>query len=208
MQNSQFQRARTMWAWLMAWPLVSLSAACLDNKLEDTSGAAADGGVTDGEVSGSSTFLAQTRDFAGYADWMLYEKDVMSDHGGLVGTTSIYVNQMPDETTHKFPVGTILFKTMKTAESDKLTIHAMVKRGGNFNPMGANAAGWEYFELLLNKAGTPYILWRGENPPSGEQYKLLLGSGETMPTTEGNCNDCHGSGKDGVLGDDILPLLM
>lgn len=184
----------------LAWPLT----ACLDNKLEEPDGTAADGGTT-GEAA-NEEFLALTSDFAHYADWMLFEKDVTTEHGGLVGKTSIYVSQIPDETSHKFPVGAILLKTMQTAESDKLTIHAMSKRGSRFNIGGAGAAGWEYFELLLNAKGTPYILWRGDKPPSGEQYKLLLG-GETMPTTEGDCNDCHGTGKDGVLGDEITSLL-
>lgn len=174
-------------AWLAALPC----AACLDNELEPEAGM-------------KVVFIAQTGDFAPYREWMLFEHDVTADHGGLLGTTSVYVSELPDETTHKFAVGTILFKTMKTADSDALTIHAMSKRGGNFNPQGA--AGWEYFELKLNKQGTPYILWRGEKPPSGEQYKLLLG-GDTMPTTEGNCNDCHAAGHDGVLGEDLVPLL-
>jgi hypothetical protein len=80
----------------------------------------------------------------------------------------------------------------------------MSKRGANFNPTGA--AGWEYFELKLNNQGTPYILWRGDKPPTGEQYKLLLGA-SAMPSTEGDCNGCHSAGPDGILGDDLLPLL-
>jgi hypothetical protein len=175
-------------ACLVAWP----TTACLDNKLDTT------------DVESKTEFIANTSSFASYADWMEFEHDVTSDHGGVLGTTTVYVSKLPDATTRKFPVGALLVKTTKTADSDALTIHAMSKRGGTFNATGA--VGWEYFELLLSKQGTPYILWRGEKPPSGEQYKLLLGA-EATPNTEGDCNGCHGAGQDGMLGDALTTLL-
>lgn len=171
-------------------------AACLDNKLE----------ADETPVGVKKVFIAQTRDFAPYQDWMVFKHDVSTEHGGLVGTTTTYVSELPDTTTHTFPIGAILIKTIKTASSDSLTIHAMTKRGSGFNADGA--LGWEYFELQLTSKGTPIILWRGEAPPSGEMYQALLGASNTdQPTTEGKCNDCHANGKDGMLGDDIVGLL-
>jgi hypothetical protein len=175
---------------------LALSAsACLDNELEPAA-----------QTEVRSVFIPQTSDFAMYQDWMVFKRDVTTDHGGLVGTTTTYVSELPDATTHTFRVGAILIKTVKTASSDALTVHAMAKRGSGFNADGA--LGWEFFELLLNSKGVPYILWRGEQPPSGEQYQALLGASKTdRPETEGKCNDCHAGGKDGVLGDDIVGLL-
>jgi hypothetical protein len=174
--------------------IAGAASACLDNKLEEP------------EVVGERTeFIAQTQDFAHYSDWMLFEHDVVTEHSGLVGKTNVYVSKLPNSTTHKFPIGTLLLKTTQLADSDKPTIHAMSKRGAGYNQDGT--AGWEFFELLLSKTGQPYIFWRGAAPPDGEQYKMMLG-GETMPSTDGDCNSCHGAGQDGVLGDDIVPLLM
>ena len=131
---------------------------CLDNDVAPTE--------ADGGTSAKSVFLAVQRDFSDFRDWMTYEKDVTDDHGGIVGTTTVYLNEMPPEGAEKFPVGTMLVKTMEPADGSRLTIHAMVKRGGTFNPMGA--VGWEYFELALNKSDVPIILWRGDKPPNGE----------------------------------------
>ena len=32
----------------------------------------------------------------------------------------------------------------------------------------------EFFELALNPKMVPFWLWRGENPPTGEQYRAIL----------------------------------
>jgi len=176
---------------------VLANASCLDNKLEE-----------DGAQSGArSVFIAQTRDFAKYEDWMQFEHDVTTEHGGLSGTTTTYVSELPDATTHQFAPGAILVKTLKMSNSDSVTIHAMAKRGTGYNLDGA--LGWEYFELQLNSKRVPYILWRGAEPPSGEEYQALLGANNIsdQPMTEGRCNDCHAAGKDGMLGDDIVELL-
>ena len=175
--------------------LALFASACLDNELEPTT-----------EASVRRVFIAQTSDFAKYQDWMVFKHDVSTEHGGLVGTTTTYVSELPDATTHTFAIGAILIKTIKMASSDVLTIHAITKRGSGFNADGT--LGWEFFELLLNSKGVPYILWRGEEPPSGEQYQALLGASKTdRPETEGKCNDCHAGGRDGMLGDDIVGLL-
>jgi hypothetical protein len=175
---------------------LGLAPACLDNKL-DTSDA----------VGGKTVFIAQARDFATFADWMVFKRDTKTDHGGILGTTTIYLNSKPDAETHTFPIGTILFKRMDVTGFDQPTIHAMAKRGSGFNAEGA--LGWEYFELLLDAKNRPAILWRGDKPPSDEQYQALLGASsiERPKGTDGACNSCHADGQDGVLDDDILELL-
>jgi hypothetical protein len=184
---------------ICAWSVCALAAsACLDNKLDESE-----------TVAGKRVFIAQVDDFKDYADWMSFKNETADDHGGVLGTTTIYVNELPDEETHEFSVGTILFKATEVAGFDKPTIHAMAKRGSNFNPEGV--IGWEYFELVLNKKGTPLILWRGAEPPNGEHYQMLLSAQNVdrpmMTGQDGDCNSCHAEGKDGMLGDDILKLL-
>jgi hypothetical protein len=169
-----------------------LLGACLDNTLGDD------------PVGARKVFIAQQRDFANYTQWMPFHNDVVEDHGGVVGTTDMYLNQLPTEGSSTFAVGTMIVKVMHAVDSDMTTVHAMTKRGNGFNPNGAQ--GWEYFELLLDKDGTPVILWRGEDAPTGEQYQLLIGT-STMTTTETSCNSCHANGNDGMLGDDIAGLL-
>jgi hypothetical protein len=180
----------------LALLIAGSGAGCLDNKLEDT-----------GDAGVKRVFIAQTHDFANYMDWTTSEQNVMDDHGGVIGTTTVYLSETPDKDTHEFPIGAILVKTMKPVDSDDMTIHAMSKRGSGFNAKGA--LGWEYFELLLSKTDVPYILWRGETPPSGEMYQVLLGANNRSSgaTPEGDCNSCHASGQDGLLGDSVLGLL-
>ena len=59
-----------------------------------------------------------------------------------------------------------------------------------YNATGA--PGWEWFELK-ESAGTPVIVWRGEEPPSGEGY-VILGSEDTA--VDGDCNSCHQAAYD------------
>jgi hypothetical protein len=199
MQTIPQQNRTCRWAGALTLLFAAGSAAgCLDNKLEED---------TSGGVGSKRVFIAQNSDFSHYADWTTSEENVMDDHGGVIGKTTVYFSEMPEETTHEFSVGAILVKTMQATGSQDLTIHAMTKRGSGFNPKGA--LGWEYFELLLNKAGLPNILWRGAAPPSGESYQVLLGaqSRSTDAQPEGDCNGCHTMGRDGMLGDSVLELL-
>ena len=66
---------------------------------------------------------------------------------------------------------------------------AMVKRGANFNALGAR--GWEWFELVEGPRGVA-INWRGLGAPDGEGY-----GGDPL----GTCNSCHqmAAGNDFVL---------
>jgi hypothetical protein len=168
--------------------------ACLDNKLANEPGAQ------------RVVYIAQQRDFAAYGDWMSFADDVQNEHGGVVGTTTVYLNEMPPAGAATFPVGTIVVKTMKLADSPDLNIHAMVKRGSGFNPKGT--LDWEFFELALAKTGVPFILWRGEKPPTGEKYQLLLSAANlALMDAETDCNGCHASAKDGTF-DSLADLLQ
>ena len=172
--------------------------ACLDNR-----------GGEDDPAGAPMVYIAQRKDFANFRDWRTFEKDVMSEHGDVLGTTTVYLNRSPGDDATEFPVGTIVVKTMKPADSDDLNIHAMVKRGGGFNPKGA--LGWEYFELAFSKKdGQPFYLWRGEKPPDGEQYQMLLSQNDiAMQDTEADCNSCHAhdsEAKDATF-DELAELL-
>ena len=168
------------------------SSACLDNKLADP-------------VGGQSVFIAQRPDFENYSDWEHFEHDAEADdeHGTLGGKTVVYLNEKPKDDATAFPVGTVIVRTIETTASPNVTIHAMVKRGGGFNPKGA--LGWEFFELALaKKDGQPFWIWRGEKPPSGEMYQLLLSQANVdKKDEEVDCNGCHAGddAKDGTFGD-------
>jgi hypothetical protein len=168
------------------------SAGCLDHELEPD--AEADVGVSKGAV-----YIAAQRDFGHYEDWMKFDTDVEGEHGGVVGSITEYLNQLPEAGAGEFPIGTMIVKTVQPKDGPTPAIHAMVKRGGTFNSKGA--FGWEYFELSKNDKGTPIITWRGATPPSGEKYKGLLMQNSNM-MMEADCNGCHKlSENDAVLSD-------
>jgi hypothetical protein len=189
--------ARNTSAWVGGALLALGLCACLDNKLVDE----------EPDAGKKKVFIAQQRDFLKYLDWMVFDKDVPGSHGGVIGKTTVYLNELPPQGSAEFPVGTMLLKTMQATDSPDMSIHAMVKRGSGFNPKGA--LGWEFFELALQKKdGMPFILWRGTDPPTGEMYKLLLGANDLMPMeAESDCNSCHAyDAKDGTF-DRIATLL-
>jgi hypothetical protein len=177
-------------------------AGCLDYKLAD-----------DVDVSGSAAklFVPQTRDFQPFRDWMMFQVTPTGAHDDQNGETIIYLNDMPPADATVFPVGTILVKTMKSADASQSSIHAMVKRGGNFNADGA--AGWEFFELAVDKHDAVVIVWRGAKPPSGEDYQRLLSkagaASDAQSDKDGDCNTCHAAppARDGTLGDSLTDLL-
>jgi hypothetical protein len=163
-------------------------SACLDDKLAEMP----DGGQP-------TAFLAQTEDFTHYEDWMSFNED--DAHGDGSGTTTVYLNKLPPKGATSFPVGTIVVKTMQATDGSMFSIHAMAKRGNGFNSAGAR--GWEFFELALNPKGVPFYLWRGVNPPTGEQYRAILSKNNVQASTpELKCNDCHASSsfRDGTSG--------
>jgi hypothetical protein len=128
---------------------------------------------------GSGGFIAQGSSFAGFEQWARFEitgELPGSPHVGLQRT--VYVNQLPPAGATEFPVGTIVLKTASGSDE----IHAMVKRGPDYNVMGAR--GWEWFELQFASNGALAIAWRGITPPAGvcKTYGGIAG---------GACNVCH-----------------
>lgn len=135
------------------------------------------------------SFVAMQSDFAGFTTWSTYAV-ADADTGHVAGDRVVYVNVPPPGGGASFPVGTIIVKTIDW--SGGTDVHAMVKRGADYNPDGA--FGWEWFELALDEDGTPVIQWRGTAPPAGEQYGQLPGTtGDTGATVSGDCNTCHGA---------------
>lgn len=122
-------------------------------------------------------FVAEYSDFEGYESWELVEESVGEDpSGNLIGAHEeavskriIRVNktnvQMEND---EWPVGTILVKEMRNAETDDLmAVMAMAKRGADFNP---DHNGWEW--LVINK----------DEGKIQERDANLMG---------GMCNGCH-----------------
>ena len=143
-------------------------------------------------------FIAIERDFADFREWPWFDlppSSLSMDHRS--GTRRLYFNQIP-EPGQPFPLATILVKTVEDGDPTTWEIHAMVKRGGGFNEAGAR--GWEFFDLAIDPAGSPTILWRGEGPPPGAEYP---GEG----TGDGLCNGCHGlvADRDFVFDRDLFP---
>ncbi len=111
-----------------------------------------------------------------------------------------YVKEPP--AVGHYLVGAIIVKTIESdGPLSGWSAFAMAKRGGGFNYAGA--AGWEYFILTLDDAGTLAIFSRGANPADGN------GAAHGYPTTDGNtCNYCHAA--DGTAATDhiLSPLLQ
>jgi len=171
------RRARDCTALVVALTL----GACLDHELPPDEGAA------DREV-----FIALQRDFADFLDWPAFELATV-EHGGASGEVVVYLDRIPPSGAEEWPVGTMLVKTVEVGAPTSWVIHAMVKRGGDFN---AHAAlGWEYFELAINDEGTPVLLWRGEEPPGEGSYLPTPGLGAET-TMEADCNACHAASSE------------
>lgn len=124
-------------------------------------------------------FVAFAPHFAGYEQW--HRIDIsgelpMSPHLGE--RRAVHVNKLPPAGADSFPVGTIVLKTSTASEE----VHAMAKRGGEYNQLGAR--GWEWFELRRATDGSLAIFWRGITPPAGvcKTYGGIVG---------GACNVCH-----------------
>ena len=168
--NSPTQ-TRAVWARFALGALAAFGGvACLDDKGAE---------VSDGGQRQPIAFFAQTEDFLGYENWTSFNED--DKHGDGSGTTTVYLKKMPPPGATSFPLGTIVVKTMQATDGSMFTIHAMAKRGNGFNSAGAR--GWEFFELALTKTGIPFYLWRGENPPTGEQYRAILSKNNVQAST-------------------------
>ena len=90
-----------------------------------------------------------------------------------------------------------MLKTVEDqATAEIVQIHAMVKRGGNYNADGI--PGWEWFDLGLDEEARPVIEWRGEHPPDGECYGCAPGTDPAEAAELGDCNNCHAGAQDGL----------
>ncbi len=154
-----------------------LSAGCLDHELPEEGGPAPD------------VFIALQRDFAPLEQWPAYELGQSPLEGHPQGRRIMYVNHEPPPGAAAFPVGTTIAKIVQAGAPTEWLIHAMVKRGGEYNLRGARD--WEWFELKLSEDRTPIIVWRGQEPPNGERYGCLTGNCENAP----DCNQCHGAAE-------------
>ncbi|UJR79364.1 hypothetical protein [Sandaracinus amylolyticus] len=127
-------------------------------------------------------FVARDEDFERFLEWPSFELPpgslTMAHEDGA--TRRLYFTHVPESASAPFPVGTILVKTAELGEPSTWEIHAMVKRGGDFNATGAR--GWEFFDLAIDASGGVVVVWRGESPPPGAGYP---------GSSDGACNSCH-----------------
>lgn len=106
----------------------------------------------------------------------------------IPGPAFVYASRRPEPGSRRFPVGTVLVKTVEPSDDPRdWTVHAMVKRSDRFNPGGS--VGWEFFGLQLDAEGTPRILWRNDGHGAAHAY----GTGRLATPHDGDlsCNDCH-----------------
>ena len=156
---------------------------------------ASTGGLPDAGESG--VFIALTRDFEGFTDWTSFAiDDAAAPAAHPPGPSHVYINALPPEGARRFPVGTIIVKTIESGPPEEWAIHAMVKRGSDYGVSGG-IVGWELFELRFDEDQRPIVLWRGIGPPSGMGYAAPVDGG----TVELVCSDCHNAAwmNDGVL---------
>ena len=140
-------------------------------------------------------YVALARDFQDFRSWGSLDLGERPAQGEThdEGSLRAFVNALPPPGSTQFPVGTIIVKenlAQRPRSSEEPRKHfAMVKRGANFNALGAR--GWEWFELVEGPRGVA-INWRGLGAPDGEGY-----GGDPL----GTCNSCHqmAAGNDFVL---------
>ena len=141
----------------------------------------------DAPAAVSEPYIAVGRDFDDFMTWDVYEipdTGLRSGHGSLP-PSFMYVKGARDVPFHDpLPVGTAIVRTRELGAPGEWTVHAMVKRGGGYNPDGA--LGWEWFDLVLDASGRPFITWRGQGDAADP--------GSYGPDVDGHpigCNDCH-----------------
>jgi hypothetical protein len=128
-------------------------------------------------------FIALGGDFADFRSWPRWEiPDIGTTSGHDPGEPRfLYVRDPVPTWGDPFPVGAIIVKTLEIGAETEWEVHAMVKRGGDYNVDGA--LGWEWFDLAIDPEAGPFIAWRGEGSaadPGG--YVSVEATG---------CNGCH-----------------
>jgi hypothetical protein len=145
-------------------------------------------------------FIALTRDFEDFRSWTRLPVEAEAvPVGHPEGPSFIYVNRMPPAGERRFPVGTMMVKTVETGDVEDWAIHAMAKRGDGYG-WENGTVGWEFFELAFDDEDEPLIVWRGPGPPSGLGYRV---AGLDGGTAELVCANCHAPAwtNDSVLND-------
>jgi hypothetical protein len=130
-------------------------------------------------------FIALARDFEGFLAWPRWS---IPDIGGTLGHDPgeprfVYVGGEMPPRGEPFAVGTLIVKTLEVGEPASWEVHAMTKRGGDYNAEGA--LGWEWFDLALTPELLPVIKWRGEGSAAD------TGGYVTVDGRVVSCNDCH-----------------
>jgi hypothetical protein len=148
----------------------------------------ADPAPPEGWAPAPKLFATET-DFASFRAWerIPLESPTLPLQA-MPGPAFTYVNRRPEPGSRRYPIGTILVKTVEPSDDPRdWTVHAMVKRSERFNPEGS--VGWEFFGLQLDEHGAPTILWRSDGYNDGHAY----GSSTMLldPDRELSCNDCH-----------------
>lgn len=149
----------------------------------------------DAPADDPGVFIPLTRDFAGFRAWPRVSLGTLSAGGHPEGAAQhVYFNRPLRAGSRRFDDGTILVRTFEQGDPSMWSIHAMARRGGDYNARGD--VGWEFFLLRLTADGDVVIVARGLDPRTGREDAYSLGDGV-------GCNSCHGTvdarDYDGVL---------
>lgn len=127
--------------------------------------------------------IAFADDFAGFRDWEAYRlpTDSLTDGHFSSDERWLYVDRPVPGLPASIPEGTILVKTVEDGPLEEWTVHAMVHRGGGYNPDGCE--GWEFFVLKLDADGEVYVDWRG----TGDRGAVYIDPSGVSHS----CNSCH-----------------
>jgi len=154
----------------------------------------------DDGVQRTEPFIALVRDFEGFQEWESFAvpSPAAGPHAG--SDVVVFINDRPKKDVETFPPGTVIVKAVQDGAPQAWNLHAMVKRGADFNAAGA--LGWEFFDLRLSNEEVPVIIWRGPKPPLGHGYELA--NPEDLNPDDTDCNTCHTSAhNDAVLSTDL-----
>lgn len=128
--------------------------------------------------------IAFGRDFEGFTGWRAYplEPDSITEAHLSSVNRWVYIDRAPPPAGEPFELGTIVVKAVEDGPPSSWVVHAMVKRGGGYNPGGS--VDWEFFDLHVRDDGQVDIAWRGTGDGAAAYIDPL--SGDALP-----CNSCH-----------------